>query len=147
MRYHFLTFALAVILIVLHYFYACFVGYYLYQQSGGIHTDGKWTHYGGAPYAWTIPIQLPGGFIMAYEDKVSNPHTHDRNGASLGFCLVLAGSVVTAYALASVLVTSMTRHAPIFGRYKWKAAVIVLGLIWIPVPETMAWVYQITVIY
>jgi len=85
---------------------------------------------------------------MAYKDKVYGPHCEqDHDLGFLGMLAVLAGEAISSYALASVLMALVARRASIFGRYKWKAVLIVLGLIWIPVPETVAFVYQITVVF
>jgi len=142
------TLLLAVILILPHVIYSWAGGLYLYKQSGGIRTAGTWTEYGGASYAWAIPIELPGSLVMAYGDKVYGPRNQKDGGLGcVGMLLVLAGSAVTSFALASVLVTLIAQKKFIFGRYNWKAIIIILGLIWIPVPEKIAWVYQYTVIY
>jgi hypothetical protein len=143
-----LTLLLAVILTLPHILYSFAGGLFLYQQSDGIHTQGKWTEYGGARYAWAIPLELPGSLLLADGDKIYRPRNQNDGGQRvLGMLLVLAGSAVTSLALASVLVGIFARKDFSFGRYKWKAVIIILGLIWIPVPEKVAWVYQYTVIY
>jgi hypothetical protein len=129
-----LTFILTVVLIPLHYLYACEVGFWLYRLSEGINTSGTWTRFGGAPHAWTIPMQLPGGLIAAYLSQ------------RIGVFIMLASEIIPSYFIASVLVAIMARSASVFGSYWWKAIMISLGLIWIPVPETVSWIYQVTVL-
>src|SRR5215831_4557114 len=46
------------------FFYDRLIGLFLYRLAGGIHLlESGWTRYGGAPFAWTIPLQLPGTLL------------------------------------------------------------------------------------
>jgi hypothetical protein len=138
-----LIFGLVVTFTILHLLYAWAGGLYLYKQSGGVNTEGKWERFGGAPYAWTIPIQLPGTLIL----EAGSGGLGDGGLGPPGLFTLLAGSVATSYAMASVLLALLRRKGLVLGRFGWKAALIVLGLIWIPVPEQFALVYQYTVRY
>jgi hypothetical protein len=144
MLHKILILLLTLSLTFLHLVYAFKGGYYLYGLSGGITQHGKWTQFGGSPYAWTIPIQLPGSAVMAIGLNIG--HSPPLFGA-LGLLLELSGSVATSYAMASVLAAFMMGKRPNLGRYGWKVTVIVLGLIWIPVPENFASIYMFTVAY
>jgi hypothetical protein len=130
---------------IVHYFYACYVGYYLFEKVGGVQTRGSWTGYGGVDFAWTIPIHLPGTIAMAIAREY-----HQRPGdvfAVFAFCLFLAGSLLTSYVIASLAMNLMNREKINFGCYGWRAAVVVLGMSWIPVPVTWSWVYNVTVLF
>ena len=121
-------------------------GLYLYEQTGGITQHGKWTRFGGAAYAWTIPIQLPGCAILIADENARGRHSQTGWGG-LGVLVLLLGSVATSYAMASSGVALVWRENSAWGRYRWKLILTFLGLIWIPVPEWLALVYQYTVIY
>jgi hypothetical protein len=56
-------------------------------------------------------------------------------------------SLTIAYFIAMILVSFITRQPIPLGRYYWRAIVIALGLIWIPVREDFAPVFQYTVMY
>ena len=85
---------LVVLLTFLHLYYAWAVGFYLYQQNGGVTTHGKWTGYGGAPYAWTNPVDLPGTLVMLEEERASGLSGADRAGSGvLGIFLVVGANV------------------------------------------------------
>jgi len=56
---------LTILLALIHHLYNWYVSMALYQVSGGIRTtNGGWTEYGGAPYAWTIPLDLPFAWLI-----------------------------------------------------------------------------------
>jgi hypothetical protein len=141
----FLIVSLTVIIAFLHFLYAWAGGLYLYKQSGGITQHGKWTRFGGAPYAWTIPIYLPGCAILIADENANGRHSQRWGG--LGVLVLLLGSFITSYAIASSGVALVWRENSPWGRCRWRLIIIFLGLIWIPVPEWLAWVYQYTVIY
>lgn len=131
---------------IVHYFYACYVGYYLFEKVGGVQTrPGGWTRYGGVDFAWTIPIHLPGTIAMAIAIKY-----HQGPGdvfAVLAFCLFLAGSLLTSYVIASFAMSLMNRERINFGRYGWKVAVVVMGMSWVLVPVTWSFIYNVTVLF
>jgi len=107
------------------------------KQSNG------WTRYGGSPYAWTIPLELPGTLLMRIGQTF---HSVSILGI-FGMITVLSASVITAYAVASCLFAAFSGKRLIWGPYHWRLVVIFLGLIWIPIREDWAEVYQYTVLY
>src|SRR5262249_17396504 len=66
--------------------YSVPVSLYLYQIAGGITQVGRWTQYGGAPFAWTIPLQLPGILLLSREKLGPSVYT-------IANVLVLAASI------------------------------------------------------
>jgi hypothetical protein len=134
-----------------HTLYAWWLSMILYHASGGIRKfpDG-WTQFGGAKIAWTIPLQLPGTLIQRFgqylrEDRSDwhTPNTFDQ----IGTLLVLAASVATAFAIVSLVFALFTRRQPVLGTYYWRLIVIALGMLWIPVREDFAEVWQYTVVH
>jgi hypothetical protein len=117
----------------LHFLYSGQVGIVLYRAAGGIRTAGAWTEYGGAPFAWAIPLELPGTFLL---------HV---GAEALGALLVPSASVVAGYSFAALLVDRLARHRWVCGRYYWRVVVLVLALTWVPVRENYAWVFYHTV--
>src|SRR5207253_3055338 len=86
----------ALLLGAIHLFvYSLWVSLYLYRLAGGIAHDGGWTRYGGAPFAWTIPLQLPGTFLLSFENL-------DPSAYTIANVLVLAASVAVGYSAASL---------------------------------------------
>jgi len=127
----------------LHYVYACYVGLYLFEKAGGVQKlPGSWTFvYGGVDFAWTIPIHLPGTIALDIAREY-----HQQPGdffTVLALSLFLAGSLVTSYVIASFAINLMNREKINFGRYGWKAAVVVMGLSWIPVPMTWSFAFNL----
>jgi hypothetical protein len=142
------TVALTVALAIAHFFYSWWFSMRFYELSGGIHKlPSGWTEFGGASYAWSIPLELPGAVML----RVCQLHTVSAcNGTLVGelsMLLLLLASVVTAYFVASVLVALVTRRQISWGRWYWRAVVIILGLAWIPVREDFAPVFQYTVVF
>src|SRR5258708_5951302 len=101
-----------------HLIYSWWCSIHFYEWSGGIHklTNG-WTQFGGASYAWAIPLELPGAVTLG----LCQLHTQsDCNGAFLGqlsMVLLLLAFVVTAYFISSVLVTVVARQQLSLGRF------------------------------
>lgn len=124
-----------------HFFLYCpLVSLALYRLAGGITPAGGWTRFGGAPFAWTIPLQLPGTLLQSIE----GPGTAT---AVVGLMLLIAASLGTAYCVSSVLGGWIRGEGFRCGRFGWKGLMIVLGMIWIPVPEQWALIYYFTVKY
>lgn len=139
-------FALTALLTFGHLFYSWWCSMRFYEWTGGIRTlPSGWIQFGGAFYAWAIPLQLPGAVTL----RLCQLQMHsDCNGnllAQLSMVLLLFASVVPAYLVASVLVAVVTRHKIFWGRFYWRAIIIVLGLLWVPVREDFAPVWQYTV--
>jgi len=120
--------------------YSVPVSLYLYQIAGGITQVGRWTQYGGAPFAWTIPLQLPGILLLSREKLGPSVYT-------IANVLVLAASIAFGYSVASLAASFILKEErpPLY--LDWRVLVIILGTIWIPVPETLAFVYYHTVKY
>jgi hypothetical protein len=57
----------------------------------------------------------------------------------------LFASLTTAYAISAVIVTLVIRRRFLWGRFYWRAVIIILGLAWVPVREDFASVWQYTV--
>ena len=132
--------ALTIPLAVGHALYAWWLSMILYQASGGIRKQPSgWTEFGGASHAWTIPLQLPGTLVTRLGQWLYEP--------AVGTLLVLAASVLTAYAIASLIVAFFSGRQPVFGRFYWRIVIILLGLLWIPVREDLAEVWQYTVAF
>ena len=120
--------------------YSLYVSLYLYQLAGGITHIGGWTQYGGAPFAWTIPLQLPGTLLLSRERLDPSVYT-------IANVLVLAASITVGYCAASLAASFIwkERRPPLY--LDWRVLTIILGIIWIPVPEALAFVYYHTVKY
>ncbi len=135
-------------LAVAYFIYSFELSMYLYQRTGGITSQANgWSHFGGAPYAWTIPLELPGTILLRMTQHAHGNHV--QNGATF-FGAILAffmPPLLTAYCISRMLVDSIWRRRFCWGRWYWRAVVIVLGLSWIPVGEEWAFVYQYTVVY
>jgi hypothetical protein len=141
-----LTIPLAIGITFLHYIYTCYVGLYLFEESGGVKKlqDG-WTAYGGIDCAWTIPIHLPGTIALAIARKY---HKQPGDGSIvLALIVFLAGSLLTSYVIASFALNLLRGESIDFGRLKWRAAVTIIGLSWIPVPVQWSFVYYSAIVY
>ncbi len=127
---------------VLHYIYASFGGIFLLKKAGGVQDlPAGWTHYGNVSVAWTIPIHLPATIVMAASQG------RGEILSFLGAGLLLAGSLLTAYLITSLVIDFLTGESNQFRRCWWKVAVVVLGLSWVPVPLTWSLVYHTAVIF
>jgi hypothetical protein len=142
------TCVLTALLSVGHFFYSWWCSLRFYEWSGGIHKlPSGWTEFGGAHYAWAIPLELPGAIML----RICQLHTaSDCNGTFLGqtsMVLLLLASVITAFFVSSILVALISHQQISWGRWYWRAAIIALGLAWVPVREDFAPVFQYTVVY
>jgi len=124
-------------------FYSWPIGLVLYRLAGGIESHGGWTRFGGAPFAWAIPLQLPGTFLLGFERSAANTHI----AGTAGVMLLIVASLGTAYSFASILGGWIRGKGFCWGRFCWKGLVLALGMICIPVPEQLALVYYFTVKY
>jgi len=142
------TSVLTVLLTVGHSFYSWWCSMRLYEWSGGIRKlPSGWTEFGGAAYAWTIPLELPGAAILRWCEFHGNSECAGTLPAQIGWVLMLLPSLVTAYLISNVLIALVMRGQISWGRWYWRAVLIALGLVWIPVREDFAPVFQYTVIY
>jgi hypothetical protein len=135
------------ILTFAHLLYAWWMSLVLYQCAGGIRKlPNGWTGFGGASYAWTIPLQIPGALLARLGEHIFGPQNPGIFGP-LSLLAIFAASMVTAYAITSLIVAAFRGDRPICGRHYWRVVVILLGMLWIPVREDWAEVYQYTVVY
>jgi hypothetical protein len=119
----------------LHFlWYSRVVAYWLWGLSGGIVEEGRLTHFGAADWAWTVPLHLPAGILF------------QMNAVGLGFLLILGGSLVAGFAAANLLVGFFGERQRL-GFKQWRLWLFLGGWAWMPVPSTMSWVYQWTVVY
>jgi len=65
----------------------------------------------------------------------------------LGAGLLLAGSLLTAYLITSLVIGFLTGESNQFRYCWWKVVVVVLGVSWVPVPLTWSLVYYTAVIF
>lgn len=133
--------------IVAHFLYSASLSLFLYRLVGGIRKNGEWTEMGGAPFAWTIPLQLPGTALLRFTQHAHGNHVQDGFTFVGALLLFLAPPILFAYCTLAVLMDLLQLRRLCWGRWYWRAAVIVLALVWIPVPEEWAAVYQYTVVY
>ena len=119
-------------------YYTRVVGYALFESRGGVQQSSGWTHYGGVDYAWTTPVHVPGCGLLAI--------TADGGGL-LGMLLILGGSLVAGWSLASVLAAAVMRRRALLGRYGYRTWLAVAGWGWVLVPVRLSWVYWLTVNY
>jgi len=128
-----------IIFAILHFLYEWWLGLRLFAFAGGVtNLPNGWTEYGTSNDALTIPISLPGTVLLDAGNKDLGP---------LAWLLIFAGSIVTAYAMVSACRKLLQARHFVLGHYKWEMAFLILGLIWIPVPENLAFVYCYTVAF
>ncbi len=114
--------------------YTRVVAYRLWEITGGIRHDGALTGYGGE-WAWTVPVHIPAGLLFWIE---AGP-----------FCLplLLAGSVAAGFGAASLAASMTGGVKPRLGARAWRLWLFLAGWGWAPVPATLSWIYQWTVVY
>ena len=141
------TCVLTALLSIGHVFYSWRCSIRLYEWSGGVHKlPSGWTEFGGAHYAWAIPLELPGAVVL----RLCQLHTDSACNGTIGqvsMVVLLLASVVTAYFVSRVVVALASRQQIHWGRWYWRAVIVVLGLAWIPFREDFAPVFQYTVMY
>ena len=111
----------------IHLIYSWAVSLYLYQLAGGVAYSGGWTRYGGAPFAWTIPLQLPGTFLLSREKLGSSADV-------IAKALVLGASIGVGYSVASLAASFLLKKRVPPPYLDWRVLTAILGMIWIPVP-------------
>jgi hypothetical protein len=112
------------------------IAHLFYNLYGGVWLGGGWTLYGGGPFAWTIPPEMPAVWIHDSGLPAARP---------LSGVWLLAVSLTVGYAIVAAAVR--WRRGGRLIASKWQVAVLILGLIWIPVPEAWSLAYQYTVRY
>jgi hypothetical protein len=143
-----LTVFLTALFTVGHVFYSWWFSLVLYQYAGGIHKlPSGWTQFGGASYAWAIPLELPGSILLRLCELGSSSDCAGTFVAQGSLLLLLVASVATAYSLAAILGALISRRPIPWGFWYWRAIILILGLAWIPVREDFAPVFQYTVAY
>jgi hypothetical protein len=136
------TTLLTTILTVSNVLYSWWFSVRLYEWSGGIQRlPSGWIQFGGAPCAWAIPLHLPGPAMLRFCQIYSGSDCASTLVAQLSFLVLLVGSVVPAYLVSAALIAFITRRQISWGRWYWRAVVILLGLAWIPVREDFAPVF------
>jgi hypothetical protein len=165
-------FLLAIILTVAHLLYNWYFGYRLFELRGGVQKmrsgraqlDGidrstangsvavelgpnGWTSSGGIDRAWTCPIYLPGCAIFKIGDRLHGPRPAPQPYGQIGGFLILAGSLVAGWVVASLIVAVFGREKPVLGKYLWRLWLLLFAWGWVLVPAELSWVYQWTVIY
>ena len=113
--------------------YCRVVAYRLWELSGGIQHNGRWTTFGTSDWAWTTPVHLPAGLLF---------HT---GCLGLGLPLLFVGSLVAGFAAAGLFLS--VRDRPALGAWRWRLWLFLAGWVWLPIPATASWVYQWTVVY
>jgi hypothetical protein len=138
----------ATVLTCVHYLYACYAGLYLLEKVGGVRKlPSGWTSYGGVDYAWTTPIHLPATITLTIVRGFCKENHFCGGLGPLGAMLLLAGSFLTSYFIASFVIQLIRGERIDLGRYGWKAAVVVMGLSWVPVPLPWTLVYYTAVVF
>jgi hypothetical protein len=143
-----LTVFLTALFTVGHVFYSWWLSLVFYQYAGGIHElPSGWTQFGGASYAWAIPLELPGSILLRLCQLHTASHCAGTFVAQIGVVLILIASLATAYSLAAIVGALISRSPIPWGFWYWRAIILILGLAWIPVREDFASVFQYTVVY
>jgi hypothetical protein len=133
---------LTIVFFMGHLWYTHDVAYWLWELSGGIRKDGLLTVYGASPWAWTVPIHVPGGVMLYLGERLPCLMLN-----WLAMFLILGGSLAAGISLASTVIAVFRRDRPILGRFWWRLWMAVASWAWIPVPARMAWIYLWTVLY
>jgi len=107
----------------------------LWELTGGIREEGQLTHFGASYWAWTVPVHLPAGLFFAADI------------GCLGLVLLLAGSLVAGFAAALLAAVLFSRKRYGARSWCWRVGLFLAGWLWIPVPATVSWIYQWTVVY
>jgi hypothetical protein len=137
-----------VLLAFTHQLYSWWITLRLYELSGGIRKlPNAWTEFGGAKFAWAIPLELPGSVILRLCQIYSKSDCNGTTAGWIGISLMLLPSLIIAYLVAMILTRLLLKQPISLGRYYWRIIVIALGLLWIPVREDFAPVFQYTVAY
>jgi hypothetical protein len=113
--------------------YTRVVAWQLWELTGGICREGRWTTLGASDWAWTVPLHLPAGLLLASRLSLLS---------LLGGLALLAGFLVAGYGAAALVVDLWSRRL----RY-WRMALFLAGWFWILVPTKISWIYQWTVVY
>lgn len=114
--------------------YTRVVAWWLWELSGGITEDGQLTAFGATDWAWTVPLHLPAGLFF-------------RAGSCLALPFLLGGTLTAGFVPASIATAILERGRPVLGRRWWRFWLLLAGWGWAPVPSTMSWIYQWTVVY
>src|SRR5262249_36570779 len=79
-----------------HLLYSWWCSLRLYQLSGGIHQlPSGWTQFGGAHYAWAIPLELPGAVVLRLCQFATRSECNGTLLAQTSIVLLLLASVLT----------------------------------------------------
>ena len=139
---------LTVFLFLGHLLYNWTVAYRLFEMSGGVSVSSSgWTYYGGIDHAWTTPLYIPGCLIFDLDQKLHGLHPVIQPYGVIGILLIFCASIVSSWAMASVLLAAVLRKKQLLGIYFYRLILAVAGWAWVYVPIEWTWVYQWTMIY
>jgi hypothetical protein len=139
--------AISASLTVGHFIYNHDISLALFAHSGGVHTKGKWTTYGGTDYAWTTPLYLPGCLVLHLGQKLHGVSEAAQPYGLIGVSLLFVASAISGWSLASVALAAMLRDRDLLGWRWYRVWLAVGGWIWVYVPVEWTWVYQWTIVY
>jgi len=139
---------LSVVLFVVHVFYNWAVAYWLFEVSGGVRKlPSGWTEFGGIDYGWTTPLYIPGCLVFNLGQRLHGLRSAAQPYGVIGLVLLLCGSIVSSWSLASVLLAAVLRKKELMGARYYRLMLTIAGWAWIYLPINLTWVYQWTVIY
>lgn len=136
---------LAPLLFVLHIIWEFGIGYWLFGLAGGIRpspTPGGWTELGGIDWAWGTILYIPGCDILTR----TNIGGCIWDGGEWGPPLLIIASIVSAIVLAQVIQAFANEDHRKFGRGYWRAFILFVGWVFVPLPVEWVSAYQITVL-
>ena len=131
-----------------HMLYNWHFGYRLFELRGGVQKGPSgWNRFWGIDKAWTTPIYLPACVVFEMGDKFHGSRPAPQPYGFIGGLLILAGSLVAGFAVASLILAAILRQRPILGSCLWRLWLVIVGWGWVLVPVELSWVYRWTVIY
>jgi len=135
-------------LTIVHFLYNGAVAGLLFAWCGGVQKQPNgWTQFGGVDYAWTTPLYLPGCLVVHVGQQLHGLRSAAQPYGQIGGLLLLIGSILSGWALASVVLTAYLRNRKYLGWGWYRLWLAVAGWIWIYVPVEWTFVYQWTVVY
>jgi hypothetical protein len=138
---------LSVCFTIVHVVYNYAVAGLLFAWCGGVQKlPNGWAQFGGVDYAWTTPLYLPGCLIFHVGQQLHGLHSAAQPYGLIGFLLLLVGSIISGWTLASVVLAAWFRNLGLLGRGRYRLWLAVAGWIWVYVPIGWTFVYQWTVV-